>query len=128
MNYRLAKSRKGLREGNIVLQDNVVFPPNFICAQYVFIDDDETFPNESTINVAFVNATKEVIAQALTWDPSQKLQAEVWSTDDDGFEKVWQVSYHGTCELIRYLHELQNFYQDVTGFMLMPPATKEPTS
>ena len=119
--FRLIKNPDGLRSGNLIFVDAMVFPPNFMLAEPAKLEGEwEPHFNKATDNCAFLNAEEKWIKLLLQEGENGvflKGDFTAVKVQDGEFRKfpVWEVKFKGKMANISFIHELQNYYKDWVG-------------
>lgn len=130
---QLIKNPDGLRIGNLIFVDSIVFPPNFITARPTLIGEGfENAFNEEPSNCAYLNAEDKWMKQLLTEEKDGKLCNGEFTAEkiyepkgmfDEKFT-TWKIKFGENEAEISFIHELQNYYFDWTHSHLLEGGKK----
>lgn len=116
MTITVIKDTSELRKGNLILVDDMVTPPNFICATPQMLGDGfEEAINKEFDNCAFLNA-EERYMKSLFGSNLEKNGVKVNQIEKGGFcPPKWEMTYKNESKEVSFIHQAQNCYQDWTG-------------
>lgn len=118
---QIIKDKSELRKGNLILIDDLVFPPNFITAQPQILGEGfEEHINKDFDNCAFLNLKDEHIKEL--FPTGEKNGFAISKIADPKINELpkWKITHGDNFKEISFVHQLQNFYFDWTNENLLP--------
>lgn len=105
---KIITDAEGLRLGNLILVDNMVYPPSFICAELMRLGDNfESEFNNDTINCAYAPIGYKNLVDHL-----RKSNPDLMISES---ESGYTAEYNGQQTNVVFMHELQNWFKDLSG-------------